>query len=85
MKVCVITLVIFSILFCAIYFVGNREIEIAPTESIGYAIIHHSDGDEHFDIYHYDISNVGIISAYGIDGRIIKGYDIIIILEDCAI
>lgn len=49
-------------------------------ERIGYVIIPHADGDEHADIYKWS-TDYGIVSAYCIDGRLIKSPQIILVLE----
>lgn len=48
---------------------------------IGYAIIPHSDGDEHTDITSYYYSSGGTIKVYCADGRTIISNRITIILE----
>lgn len=47
---------------------------------IGYVIIPHADGDEYADIYKWS-TDYGILSAYCIDGRLIKSPQIIVVLE----
>lgn len=47
---------------------------------IGYVIIPHADGDERADIYRWATS-YGTVSAYCLDGRVIKSPQIIVVIE----
>ena len=57
-------------------------VEAEPDEQgiIGYAIIHHADGDEHVPIEGYYYS-YGTITAYCADGRTIISNNITLIIE----
>ena len=57
-------------------------VDAEPDEKgiIGYAIIHHSDGDEHAPIVDYYYS-YGTITAYCADGRTIISNNITLIIE----
>lgn len=57
-------------------------VEAEPDEQgiIGYAIIHHADGDEHVPIKSYYYS-YGTITAYCADGRAIISNNIVLIIE----
>ena len=57
-------------------------VDVEPDEKgiIGYAIIHHSDGDEHAPIVDYYYS-YGTITAYCADGRTIISNNIALIIE----
>lgn len=60
--------------------VGVVECEPDDEGVIGYAIIHHSDGDEHTPITDYYYS-YGTIVAYCADGRTVIGTDIILVID----
>lgn len=57
-------------------------VEVEPNEKgiVGYAIIHHADGDEHAPIVDYYYS-YGTITAYCADGRTIISNNIALIIE----
>lgn len=57
-------------------------VEAEPDEQgvIGYAIIHHADGDEHVPIERYYYS-YGTITAYCTDGRAVISNNITLIIE----
>lgn len=57
-------------------------VEVEPNEkgTIGYAIIHHADGDEHAPIVDYYYS-YGTITAYCADGRTIISNNIALIIN----
>ena len=58
-------------------------VDAEPNEKgiIGYAIIHHSDGDEHAPITSYYYSGGGTLKAYCADGRTIISNRITLIIE----
>ena len=64
---------------CAKSFGG---VDVEPDEKgiIGYAIIHHADGDEHIPIEDYYYS-YGTITAYCADGRTVISNNIALIIE----
>ena len=60
--------------------VGVVEAEPDEQGVIGYAIIHHADGDEHVPIERYYYS-YGTITAYCADGRTVISNNITLVIE----
>ena len=75
----VLILVVATLCGCARTF-GAVEVEPDEKGTIGYAIIHHADGDEHAPIVDYYYS-YGTITAYCADGRTIISNNIALIIE----
>ena len=75
----VIILIAATLCGCARTF-GSVEAEPDEQGVIGYAIIHHADGDEHVPIESYYYS-YGTITAYCADGRTVISNNIALIIE----
>ena len=75
----VIILIAATLCGCAKSF-GVVEAEPDEQGIIGYALIHHSDGDEHVPIESYYCS-YGTITAYCADGRTIISNNIVLVIE----
>ena len=75
----VIILIAATLCGCARTF-GAVDAEPDEKGIIGYAIIHHADGDEHAPIVDYYYS-YGTITAYCADGRTIISNNIALIIE----
>lgn len=75
----VLILVAATLCGCARTF-GAVDVEPDEKGIIGYAIIHHADGDEHTSIVDYYYS-YGTIKAYCADGRTIISNNIVLIIE----
>lgn len=75
----VMILIVATLCGCAQTF---SVVEAEPDEKgiIGYAIIHHADGDEHAPIVNYHYS-YGTITAYCEDGRTIISNNITLMIE----
>jgi hypothetical protein len=75
----VMILIVATFCGCARTF-GAVDVEPDEQGIIGYAIIHHADGDEHapiVDVYY----SYGTITAYCADGRTVISNNITLILE----
>lgn len=75
----VLILVAATLCGCARTF-GAVDVEPDEKGIIGYAIIHHADGDEHTPIVDYYYS-YGTIKAYCADGRTIISNNIVLVIE----
>lgn len=75
----VLILIVATFCGCARTF-GAVDVEPDEKGVIGYAIIHHADGDEHTPIVDYYYS-YGTITAYCADGRTIVSNNITLVVE----